>query len=109
LKSSTGSGAEPEKASLSEEMSAFTGRCIRAEMAVGTVMTKVTLCRSTSLPEAVHHPLAPVALGRGQDDVRARGERGAHADHRREDVEHGSGQIMVSCSVNRSRFATQPL
>jgi hypothetical protein len=55
-KSSTGRGAEPEKAVFTVETSAFTGRCIIAAMAVGTVMMKVTLQRSTSFQKLSKTP-----------------------------------------------------
>lgn len=43
LNNSRGMGAEPENAFCTLEISASTGRCIRAATAVGTVMTKVAL------------------------------------------------------------------
>ena len=45
LNSSSGKGAEPENEVLTVDTSALTGRCIRAEMAVGTVMMKVIFQR----------------------------------------------------------------
>jgi hypothetical protein len=87
---------------LSEEMSAFTGRCISAEMAVGTVMRKVALCRSIELPEVVHHALAPVALRRGQTICAPEASEAPRQTTAAKTWNIGKGQIIVSRSVNRS-------
>ena len=56
LNSSTGSGDEPEKAVFTVAISAFTGRCIIAAMAVGTVMMKLIFQRSTSFQKLSNTP-----------------------------------------------------
>jgi len=56
LNSSSGIGAEPEKAFLTVERSAFTLRCISAETAVGTVITKLIFQRSHSFQKLSNTP-----------------------------------------------------
>ena len=51
-------GAEPEKAVFTVEISALIGRCILAEIAVGTVMMKVIFQRSTSFQKLSKTPFS---------------------------------------------------
>ena len=56
LNSSSGIGAEPENAFFTVDRSASTLRCISADTAVGTVITKVIFHRSHSFQKLSNTP-----------------------------------------------------
>ena len=65
-KSSNGRGAEPEKEVFTEEISASTGRCMSAEMAVGTVITNVICHLSINFQKLSNTPSPRYPCGVGK-------------------------------------------
>src|SRR6056297_3384889 len=109
LNNSIGIGADPEKAVFIVEMSASTLRCISADTAVGTVMTKVIFQRSQSFQKLSITPSPRYPAGVGKTTCAPENTMAIRITWQAKTWNSGSGHMTLSVSENSSLFPNQPL